>query len=141
MQNVDGMNCLLIKGIGAAGENPIISLEQAQDSAGTGAKALTLRKVATKIGTPTLVAASDVFAEVASIDRDNPAANYTVPSSGDKEAVVLAYVLQQDLDVNNGFTHIRLNCSDVGATSQLGTLIYIAGNRAYKGGPNISMLT
>lgn len=133
MAEVEGMNVLVVTGIGAAGEDIAFTLEQAKDASGTGAKALTLRYVAYKIGATAIAAASDVWVEVSTINRDNPAASYTNTDSAENEFILLAYVLQQDLDLNNGFKFIRGKVADVGSTSQIGTILYIPSGRFYKG--------
>lgn len=133
MAEAEAMNVLIVTGVGTAGEDPVITLEQAKDASGTGAKALTLRYVAYKIGATAINAAADVWVEVTSISRDNPAASYTNTDGAENEFIVLVYVLAQDLDINNGFKFIRGKVADVGSGAQLGVILYVPSGRHYKG--------
>lgn len=136
MANVNGMNFIVPKGIGASGEPVVITFEQAKDSSGTGAKAIDIKFVAYKVAaSTTIAAATDIWVPVTSIDPDNPVSSYTGTSQGDKEAVYGFFFRQQDLDTNNGFTYIRIKIADVGATAQIGAVLAIPSGRVYKGGP------
>lgn len=135
MRGCIGVNAILVSGIGTAGEDPVISVSQAKDAAGTGAKVLNVKHVEYKIGATDIVAASDLWTRVASIDADNPAASYdTDPINGAENRLILcAYVSDGDLDGDNNYSHIRLEVADVGAGVQLGAIIYIPNGRQHKG--------
>ena len=140
MRNCNAVNAILISAIGTAGEDPVITLEQAKDASGTGAKALTLRRVDEKIGGTGFTSANDLWVNVATIDRDNPAASRTNATSAENEAVQAVYILATDLDLANNFTHIRMNVADVGSGAQLGCIIYVPSQRHYQGKQNFSAL-
>lgn len=135
LRNCVGVNAVLIAGIGTAGEDPVISLSQAQDAAGTGAKVLNLKHVEYKVGATDIVAASDIWARVAAIDADNQAASYSSAAidGAENKLVLCAFVLAGDLDGDNNFSHVRLQVADVGINAQLGTIIYVPTGRAHKG--------
>lgn len=137
-----GMNAILIAAIGTAGDDPVISLEQAQDASGTGAKVLHIKQVSYKVGATGLVAAQDLWQEVASIDRDNAVTSFDSESinGAENELILSVGIRETDLDINNGFTHLRLNCADVGGNAQLGAILYIPWDRVYKGEHNASLL-
>jgi hypothetical protein len=143
MANVAAMNAILIAGIGTAGDDPVISLEQATDASGTGAKALNIKHLRYKIGSTSIDAADDVWVEETTIDRDNPAASWDSDGVAGAENVLLVnvYVLPQDLDINNDFAYIRLNVADVGTNAQLGAILYIPSDLTYKGKKNFSLLS
>lgn len=142
MANCNGLNAILIAAIGTAGDDPVISLEQATSSAGAGAKALTLRRVDYKVGATGFTSATDIWQRVSTIDRDNPAASYDTDGiNGAENALLLnVFILATDLDINNGFKFVRLNCADVGGNAQLGCIIYIPSQRHYQGKHNVSAL-
>lgn len=140
MKDCPAVNAILITAIGTAGDDPVITLEQAQDAAGTGAKALNIYRVDEKIGGTGFTSSNDLWANVASIDRDNPATSRTNTVSAENEAVQSFFILAQDLDVNNDFTHIRMKVADVGSNAQLGCIIYIPSRRGYQGKQNFSAL-
>jgi len=135
MRGCEGVNAILIAAIGTAGEDPIISLEQAQDASATGVKALTIRHLDYKIGSTGIDAADDLWLPVTTIDRDNPADDYdSDPIAGAENVLILsAFILPHDLDVAGNFTHIRMKVADTGAAAQLGVVLYIPTGRQHKG--------
>lgn len=140
MANCDSVNALLISALGTAGDDPVITLEQAKDSSGTGAKALNLYRVDYKIGATAFTSATDKWQRVTTINRDNPAASYTHTDGAENEFTVNVFIKDSDLDVNNGFRYIRIKVADVGANAQLGALLYIPIARKYTGAQNTSFL-
>lgn len=135
LSNCVGVNAILIAGIGTAGDDPIISLEQAKDASSAGAKLLQLKHVSYKVGDTDIVAASDLWIRESSIDSDNPADTYDTDgiAGAENKLIVCAYISAGDLDGDNNYTHIRLNVADVGSNAQLGAVIYIPTGRAHKG--------
>lgn len=141
MRDCKALNAILITAIGAAGEDAVITFEQAQNASGLNAKALSFTRVDEKIGGTGFTPANDLFNRVASINKDNPATSRTNADSGENETVQSFFILQTDLDINNNFTHVRMRVADTGATSQLGCIIYIPAARGYQGKQNFSALT
>jgi hypothetical protein len=103
-----------------AGGNAAVTLEQAQDNAGTGAKALSFDRyyeVFNNASTP-----KDGVTEVA-------VANDTYNLTGANKTHVIE-VREADLDINNGFKFVRVKTASPGANADL-----IAAHYAlYKGG-------
>lgn len=121
LKGAQGVVCLLYKGIGTDNDDPVISFEQAQDVAGTAAKALAAIDVvfekeavdlATTLGWPKVTQAA--------------AASY---APGDPSAQSQAiYAFQIDaaaLDVAGGFDCVRMRVADTGTNAQLGCGLYI----------------
>lgn len=133
LANCPAVNAVLITAIGTAGDDPVITLEQAKDASGTGAKELTIRRVDEKIGGTGFTSSNDIWTRVTTIDRDNPATSRTNTTSAENEAVQSIFILATDLDVANGFTHIRMKVADVGSNAQLGCIVYIPAARFYQG--------
>lgn len=104
---------------GAAGEDPVFTLRQASDNAGTGAKALNFTTIYEKVGTLTGVTAFTRVAQAA-------ANTYTNAASGEAQNIIAVEVKADELDVDNGFTHLQLQIPDTGATAgKLGCALYI----------------
>jgi len=143
MKDLVGMNVLLIAGIGTAGDDPVINLQQATDSSGTGAKTLNIYDLVYKIGSTQIDAADDAWVRDTAIDRDNSVASWSSATIAGAENTLLVncYVLPQDLDVANDFAYIRLQVADVGANAQLGAILYVPDSPAYIGKRNYSYLT
>lgn len=123
MRDCRALSALFVRGIGGAGNFPVITLEQARDASGTGAKALNITKLNAKIGGPNLNAANDVWVRNL-VDSDDPKASYTFTGHGDKALVAEVVIREQDLDANGGFRYVRLAATAAGTTGIAG-LFYI----------------
>jgi hypothetical protein len=115
---------LFHKGAGTAGEDPVITIQQATAAAGTGAKALNVTRVDTKQGAD--LAAIGTFTVSTSA---SPATNDTFSTNtwtnstlAEEQAIVVIEFRAQDLDVNNGFYFVQASIADVGTNSQIGSL-------------------
>lgn len=136
LKNCEAITMIIIKAAGTAGDDPVITLTQAKDSSGTGAKTLNITSLAHQI-------AADITAETTFtdgldadgdvIDRQNSVASYDTDgiNGAENEALIVIRVHQDDLD--DDYTHVRLNIADVGTNAQLGAAIYIADGLAYAG--------
>lgn len=117
---------LLFKGIGTAGQDPVFTLQQATDAAGTGAKALTFTTVYSKVGTQTGIAN---FTET----TQTAANTYTDAASAEAQAIIGVEINAADLDVDGGFTHVQLSIPDTGGNAQLGCGFYLMLDPRYAG--------
>ncbi|WP_417744832.1 hypothetical protein [Rosistilla oblonga] len=144
MRDLSRLYFVLVAGAGTATEDPVLTFEQAQDDSGTGVKALKIGRVITRIGAD--IESYDPTEFVRNqdgVDRKNKVSTFdtadTVTSAGvadaagDLEKVIVVEVLDQDMDGDNDFTHVRCK---IAATdnAQLATLLYIADNRQYISG-------
>lgn len=102
---------------GTAGDDPTITLTQAQDVGGTGVKNLTFTRLDHKQGTLTSVGQ---FTTVTNADHD-----YTDATSAEIQKVWVIDVRAEDLDIAGGFDCLKAEVSDVGTNSQIGCLLYI----------------
>lgn len=137
--HLDKLYILVVAGAGTAGEDPVITLEQATAAAGTGAKALSISELHYQV-------AADITAErdwtrpngadaATEVDRQNKLTEFDSDSiaGAENQLAVLIGVYQHDLDVNNGFTHVRAKIADVGTGAQLGAMFYLAKEKLYRG--------
>lgn len=109
--------------IGTAGDDPTLTIQQAQDNAGTGVKALNFTELWVK------QAATNLLAVAQWTKVTQAAANtYTSAVSAEQEALWAVPFHVSDLDRENGFTHIIASVADVGTNAQLGALYYILGH-------------
>lgn len=107
-----------------AGGTPAVTFSQASDAAGTGAKAL-------------------AYAErwdATALTNDVPAKTAVTSSTSNLAAAANGTMLVefhcQDLDLVNGFTHIRVNIASPGANADLVCVLLILGDPAYSGLPS-----
>jgi hypothetical protein len=116
---------LFIKGAGASGEDPTLTLQQASSVAGAGAKELYFTTIYVKQG-------SDLESIGTFTKTTQSSANtYTSATSGEAQAIWAVEFDADELDVDNGFDCIRATVADVGDTSQIGTIVYILSEPRY----------
>lgn len=145
MANVECVTMICVLAAPAdAGTGPVISLSQAQDASGTGAKALEITE-AWYLKAADLSAinqATELWTEV-ECSRTSPIADWDADSVGADiaEFMFVARVHQQNLDSNGGYTHVRMNAVQGNTTlARLGHMIYVAKDRKYSGEPKPGLL-
>ena len=124
MANFSRVLCVLFKGAGTAGDDPIFKLQQATDNAGAGAKDLNFAVIYEKVGAQ---ASTLDFTRV----TQTAAASYTNTASAEVEAIIAVEIQADELDVDGGFDHIQLSVANVGGNAQLGCAFYIMDGAAY----------
>ena len=106
-------NCavVLYKRIGTAAQDPTLDFEQATDNTGSGVKDLTtVTRIARKQAATNLLAVGSY-----TVDEQTAAASYTNGTLGEEAAIIVVTVRAEDLDVDNGFSHLRVSVDDTGA--------------------------
>ena len=130
MKYVRRLVCVLYKGSGTAGDDPVITLKQATTNAGANSKALTFNRIRTKANAA--LASLTQFA----LTTQTPANTFTTTSAANP-ALIAVEITATDLDMNNGFNFVQLSIPDTGTNAQLGCAFYIAyGLRYLQGVPN-----
>lgn len=122
MANVNTVDIVLVKGVGTAGEDPVITLQE--HDASTGGTSQNLAVI------------TEYFVKSeATLDNDETwtrvtqaaAATITDPggagTSAEEEQIVVFSVSRDQL--SSGFKYISANVADVGTGAQLGTVLYI----------------
>lgn len=112
---------LLCTGTGTDGDDPVVTVQQASDSSGTGAKALNFTKVWRKQAAD--AAAVSVFTETTQVAAET----YTNTDAH----LQFLWVLDIDgdsLDTANSFNHVRVTFNDTGINAKLGVALYIVLN-------------
>jgi len=112
---------IFFKGAAASGtEDPTVTVLQATDVAGTGSKALNISRSWTKTDAD--------LTTIGQFTAGAPSTNtLTVATSAQKGAIWVIEVIATDLDKTNNFCCVQANVADVGATAQLGCLLYLLG--------------
>lgn len=129
MKGYDRCTILVVKAAGVAGDDPVLTVRQAQDVAGTGAKALNFTRVDAKVGVQT---------GIGQFTTVNQAAGntYTDTVSAEAQAIFAIEFKSEDLDVNNGFDCLQLSIPDTGAAgAQLLTALYVLRGARYGSAP------
>ena len=126
LKNYERVSIVLFKDAGTAGDDPTITLQQATDVAGTGAKALA--KIDTVfVKQDTALTSVGQFSKV----TQTAAATYTDATSAEDQAVWVIDIQSEDLDVDNGFDCIQASVADVGSNAQLGCAFYVLWGARY----------
>lgn len=130
LKNYKSVWIMFHSAVGTAGEDPTVTLLQAQAVAGTGSKALNIntsrifRKQAATNLTTTGAWASAAAGVTANAWTDAEAA--------EQEVIVAIGVDADELDVDNGFDCVSISVADVGTNAQLGAAYYILGEPRYQ---------
>lgn len=117
--------CLVLfhKGIGPAGDDPVLTIKQGTDVAFGTNKALNFTTIYTK---QDLTHLSDV-GQWTKISQ--AAANtYTDLTSAEQEILWAVEFKAEDLDIANNYDCIQASLNDVGTTTSLGVIEYILGD-------------
>src|SRR5262245_42202686 len=117
LENYGRCAVVLYKDEGSGSEDPVITVQQATDAAGTGAQALNFTTVFKQTG-------ADLLA-IGQSTRVTQSAGNTFTAEGGEEALVVIDLRGDELDVANGYKFVRATVADVGVTSQLGALFYL----------------
>lgn len=110
--------CVLFKAAGTAGDDPVITLEQAKNNSGGSNKALNFTTIHSKVGTLTSVGQFTKITQAA-------ANTYEDETSAESQAIIAIEIDESDLDVANDYTHIQMSVADVGSNAQLGCGFYL----------------
>jgi hypothetical protein len=133
MKHVSRLLCVLFKGAGTAGDDPVVTLKQATSNSGTSAKALAFTRARTKIGAIASTAQWTIATQAAT--------NTYTPTSAASPAIMAVEIQQTDLDLANGFNFVQLSIPDVGSNAQLGSAFYITYGIRFPQSVNLSSLT
>jgi hypothetical protein len=110
-----------------AGDDPVLTMKQATDVAGTGAKALNFTRVDAKVGVQTGIGAFTTNTQAAGN-------TYTDLVSAEAQGLFAIEFKAEDLDVNNGFDCVQVSVPDTGAAgAQLLTALYILRGGKFDG--------
>lgn len=126
LKNYSDCDVIVFKGAGTAGDDPVISFQQATSVGGGSAKDLAqIERIYKQQGTLTAVGTQTVVTQSAG-------ASYTGDgTSAESEAVYGFHIHASQLDVTNGFDCIRVRVADVGGNAQLGCALYVLSGPRY----------
>lgn len=120
---------LLHKGVGTAGDDPILTFEQGTDVAFGTNKALNFTTVYTKQGAD--LAAVGQWTKVTQASGNT----YTDATSAEVAALWAFEFKAEDLDIANDYDCLRVSIADVGANAQLGSVVIILSDPVQFGAP------
>lgn len=124
MKNYDRLSIIVFKAAGTAGDDPILTVRQAQDVSGTGAKDLTFTRIDAKVGAQTGIGTFTKVTQAA-------ANTYTDAASAEAQAIFVIEFQSADLDVNNSFDCVQVQIPDIGSNAQIGCALYVLRGARY----------
>ena len=113
VRSFNAVSILFIKAASTAGDDPTFTLKQSKSSSGTDSKNLNFTRVYRKQGTTADGGDWTVTTQAAGN-------TYTNGTLAENKALIGVYIRADDLDVQGGFNHIRLEVPDTGTHAQLG---------------------
>lgn len=130
LENYGGVLILFHSAVGTAGDDPTLTVQQAQDVAGAGVKALNFTRIDRK------QAATDLSGTGQWTKTTQAAANtYTEATAAEQDLLWAVDIQADELDVDNGFDCVRATVADIGANAQLGMLLYLLYDPRYPTAP------
>jgi len=126
LENYNRVAVVFAGGIGTAGDDPTLSIFQAQDVAGTGAK--DLNPIAGKTWKKQAATSLAAVGQWSSAAADITANDVTNATAAEQALLWWVEFEAADLDVANGFKTIRADVDDPGTNAQPGYLFYILGD-------------
>lgn len=125
--------------VGASGENVTVSLQQATTAGGANAKAMQLERLFFKKGAPTFATApavNDKFVASPLATKEAPIASWATATdrvAATNEFMGMILIRPHDLDMAGGFSYVRAQFTDPGATAQLAFALWLPEGLAYAG--------
>lgn len=136
MKQYNHLAIVFFGAVGTAGDDPTLTVTQATDVAGTGAKALNFTDVMVKQAATNLQGTGQ-FTHV----TQTAANTYTSATAAEQALIWVVEVDAADLDVDNNFFFVRGAVADVGGNPQLGCMLYIGCEARYPQDALLSPLT
>jgi hypothetical protein len=124
MENYGRCAVVFLGAVGAASEDPTVTVLQATSDGGT-TKALKFTRVDVKQGSAlTGVGTFTTITQAA-------ANTYTDDTSGEAQKLWVIDIAAEDLDIDNGYSFVQVTVAKTGTTAQVGTAIYILHDPKY----------
>ena len=128
----DRCTVVLCKGAGTAGDDPVLTFQQAQDVAGTAVKSLAVVTYRYQKQHATDLTAEGAWTKVTQIASETVTLNAT---SAEEVGMYLFEIGTHELDLANGFDCLRVAVASVGSNAQLGCLEYILSGPRFPAAP------
>lgn len=127
MKNYERLTVVVFKAAGTAGDDPVLTMKQAQDVSGTAAKALNFTRVDSKVGAQTGIGDFTTNTQAA-------ANTYTDAVSAEAQGIFVIDFRSSDLDNAGGFDCVQVSIPDTGsAGAEIGSAFYILWGARYQG--------
>ena len=129
LKNYARVAVVYFSGDGTAASDPTLTIEQATDVAGAGAKGLNFTTIYRKQAASALTATGQ-FTKT----TQTAASTYTEGTSGESVLLWVVEFRSDELDVPNNFDCIRARVASVGA-AKIGAILYVLGEARHPSSP------
>lgn len=136
LENAGHVCIVFISGVGTAGDDPTLVIQQATSNAGGGVKDLDFIENPIQVWkkqAATSLASTSVWSDATGDTTGN---DWTEATSAEQSAIWIAEFDADQLDVDGGFDHIRATVADIGSNAQPGYLCYILTELRYADAPD-----
>ncbi len=128
MKNYGRLAIVFLCGVGAASQDPTVTVLQAQSNGGS-TKALNFTRVDVKQASA--LTAVGEFTEVTQAAGNT----YTEATAGEKQKLWVIDIKAEDLDVDGGYDWVQVTIADAGTNSQIGCVLYLLHEPRYQKNP------
>jgi len=122
LKNYAHVTVIVHTSIGTAGDDPVVTLDQAKTVAGGSTKSLLIDEIYHKTGA-TALSAVGTFTRVTQTAADGY--DTATIDGAENEQILIIEVDAAELDTTNDFDCMRVSIADVGGNAQLGSALYI----------------
>jgi len=129
LKNAQRVAIVFVSGVGTAGDDPTLKLQQATDVSGTGVKNLNFENIYVKQAATSLASTTAWTHATQTADEE-----YTDDEAAEQALIWVVEIDPNDLDVENGFDCLRATVADVGNNAQPGYLFYLVQPK-FRGDP------
>lgn len=129
LKNYKHIAIVFASGVGTAGDDPVLTILQAQDVSGTGSKALNINtnKVFKKQAATSLAGTGQWSSASANVSTNT----LTNDTAAEQALLWVVEFDSDELDADNGFDCVRATVADVGSNAQPGYLFYLLSEPRY----------
>ncbi len=129
LKNYGRCTIVVLIGVGAAGQDPVLTLQQGKSVSENSPVALNFTRIDVKQASA--LTAVGEFTKIA-----QAAGNTYGPSDGgENQKLWVIDIKAEDLDIDGGYDCVRASLSDPGTNSQIGTALYILSEARHQQDP------
>jgi len=125
LRNASCVIILFTSGVGTAGDDPTVTVQQATSAAGGSVKALNIVTSPVQVWKKQATTDQSSTAVWEDASGDASTNTWTHADSAEQSTMVAIEFKTEDLDVDNAFVYIRATIADIGGNAQPGDLKYI----------------
>ncbi len=136
LENAGHICIVFISGLGTATEDPTLIIQQADTNAGGNVKDLDFIEDPIQVWKKQAATSLAAVTNWSDATGDTTGNDWTNGTSAEQSLIWVAEFDADQLDVDNGFDHVRATVADIGCSAQPGYLFYILTELRYADSPD-----